>query len=392
LAIGIFDGSLFAAQTKPVPKATAKKAIAKKTATKKSAAKKKTAKAAKTAAAKKSSTAKTQATPTRKASAKSFAAKSPASLRPDSANDKKNASDQANGPSQGSSPEKDLAADLSEGEKTALLSEDRELIDFTTVTKGLTGRLTTGSAGADFLAKYGRLPRRAAVSDADKLAALDYDTAPRSTRYLRMGQGVTNRILANAYSQTGRPYQEAGKNPMTGFDDAGLVMWLFAQEGIRLPAQASAQVAAGQAVARDELRPGDVLVYRSPKEASYTVGVYAGNGNFVLASKRHRGVTEAAAFDPENAPYFVGGRRFLDDPKATPLSDEIKTQATNGAVKLALAELGDNLPKPANIYGGSAKKVKSKAYRKSKSSRRGSKAKASAKKAQTNKSVLVKAK
>ncbi|MDR1607313.1 MAG: C40 family peptidase [Deltaproteobacteria bacterium] len=258
-------------------------------------------------------------------------------------------------------------------------SEDRALINFSTVTKGLTGPLATGQAGSEFLAKYGRQGKRPSLNDGDSLAALDYDRAPRSKRYLRMGQGITNRILISAFSQSGRPFSSGGRNPMTGFDDAGLVSWLYAQEGLKVPGQAAALVAAGQAVARDDLRPGDVLVYQFPKESNYVVGVYSGHGNFILASKKHRGVTEAAAFDTEFGPYFVGGRRFLDDPKASPLSDEIKTEATNGAVKLALAELGDNLPKPTNIYGGK-KSSKGKSYKKSKSSRRGYKSKSSMKK------------
>jgi cell wall-associated NlpC family hydrolase len=275
-------------------------------------------------------------------------------------------------------------------ELAAPTPDDRELINFSRVTRGLTGQLTTGSAGNDFLAKYNRLPRRT-LGDGEKLAALDYDLAPRSTRFLRLSQGLTNRLLVNAYRQTGRPFKTGGQNPMTGFDERGFVKWLFSQEGIRLPAQAAAQVAAGQAVARDELRPGDILVYQMPKETGYVVGVYSGHGNFILASSKHRRVTEAAAFDTEYGPYFVGGRRFLDDPKAAPLSDEIKTEATNGAVKQALAELGDNIPKPANIYG-SPKKFNSKHYRKNRNSRRGSKAKISSKKSSVRKTARSRAK
>ncbi|MDR1086068.1 MAG: C40 family peptidase [Deltaproteobacteria bacterium] len=266
----------------------------------------------------------------------------------------------------------------------SVILEARELINVPTAVQGLTGRLTTGSAGTDFLAKYGRLPRKSATVLGESLAALDYDSAPRSTRFLRMSQGVTDRLLVSAYSQTGRPFQDGGRSPKTGFDDAGFISWLFAQEGVRLPTTAAAQVAAGQAVARDELRPGDLLVYKLPKAQGYVVGLYSGNGNIILASQRHRGITEAAAFDTEYGPYFVGGRRFVDDPKAAPLSDEIKTEATNGGVKLALAELGDNIPKPANIYGGAAKKVKAKTYyKKGKTSRKSSKSKSTVRKIAT---------
>jgi hypothetical protein len=43
-----------------------------------------------------------------------------------------------------------------------------------------------------------------------------------------------------------------------------------------------------------------------------------------------------------------------------PLNDDLKTAVANGAVKTALMNLGDNVPKPANIYGGATKKQKSK--------------------------------
>jgi cell wall-associated NlpC family hydrolase len=366
-SVGVSSDYLLAATAKPVVKTQAKKSA------KKAVAKK----PAKKAAAKKASKAKAAKN---KAASKSLASSS--STNPKSS--KKSAKTVSYDIKSKDALSQNIEEDLPD--KEDLGPQELELIDFSTMTKGLNlnGRLTTATVGSDLLASYGRLPKRVSLNVGDRIAALDYDNAPRSSRYLRMSQGLTNRLLANAYGQTGRPYRSGGRGPATGFDEAGFVMWLFAQEGVKIPAQTDALVAAGQAVARDELRPGDVLVYRSPKENGYDVGVYSGNGNFIHASKKHRGVSEAAAFDTEIGPYFVGGRRFVDDPKAAPLSDEIKTAATNGAVKLALSEMGDNLPKPANIYG-SPKKPKSK-YKKAKSSRRGGKTKAVSKKYPVKKS------
>jgi hypothetical protein len=174
--------------------------------------------------------------------------------------------------------------------------------------------------------------------------------------------------LLNAYSQTGRHYKNGGKNPQSGFDDAGFVHWVYAQEGIKVPVEAKNQVANGKAVAKDDLRPGDILVFKTPKAESYLMGIYSGNGNFLLASSKSNHVTETAAFGTEFGPYFLGGRRYIDDPGALPLTDDLRTAAANGAVKLALSELGDNIPKPTNIYGGTTKKSSSKAsYKKSRS-------------------------
>jgi cell wall-associated NlpC family hydrolase len=119
-----------------------------------------------------------------------------------------------------------------------------------------------------------------------------------------------------------------------------------------------------------ELRPGDILAYRPPKVGDYLVGIYTGNGNFILASQGLKVVTETAAFGSDYGPWFVGGRRYVDDPSAAPLPDEIKTDVANRAVKLALLAMGDNIPRPENIYGGPVRKPRSATARRSRTTRR----------------------
>ena len=155
-------------------------------------------------------------------------------------------------------------------------------------------------------------------------------------------------LLTAAYQQTGRRYKAGGASPASGFDAAGFTHWVFAAQGLNLPATSAGLATAGLAVAREALRPGDVLIYRNSADPSggWHVGIYSGQGNFLHASPKAGVVTETDAFGPQYAPYFVGGRRFYDDPEAAPLSEVQKTAAASQAVKMALAELAPAKPLP----------------------------------------------
>ena len=167
----------------------------------------------------------------------------------------------------------------------------------------------------------------------------------------RSASDRTRNLLTAAYEQTGRQYKLGGLSPVPGFDAAGYTHWVFAHEGLLLPTTPAGLAVAGVAVAKEDLRPGDVLIYRNQadKAGGWHVGIYSGQGNFLHASPKAGVVTETDAFGPQYAPYFLGGRRFFDDPWAAPLSDSQKMAATSTAVKLALAELrpDDKAPRPA---------------------------------------------
>jgi len=79
-----------------------------------------------------------------------------------------------------------------------------------------------------------------------------------------------------ALSQRGTPYVWGGTAP-GGFDCSGLTQWAYRQAGLELPRLAQDQDTAGYAVARSELRPGDLAVW------SGHVAMYVGNGQMVEA-------------------------------------------------------------------------------------------------------------
>jgi hypothetical protein len=235
-----------------------------------------------------------------------------------------------------------------------------DMIDLSICLKGLEGSLATGKVGQNMRADDKYLSEQAWVG-------ADPSLAPSSGKSPRHHPRITGDLLVSAYGLSGRPFREGGRSPQTGFDGPGLVSWVYGQNGVKLPPTARELVARGLAVDRQDLRPGDVLAYKNPKADGLLVGIYTGNGNFILASPSFNVVTETAAFGADYGPYFLGGRRFVDDPEAAPLGDELKTAVANGAVKTALMALGDDVPKPASIYGTPKKPAKASAKRSNRS-------------------------
>lgn len=80
-----------------------------------------------------------------------------------------------------------------------------------------------------------------------------------------------------AASVIGTPYAWGGTTP-DGFDCSGLVQWAHAKAGTQLPRTSGEMARTGTQVAREDMQPGDVIVYYSG--ASH-VGLYAGDGMMI---------------------------------------------------------------------------------------------------------------
>lgn len=114
------------------------------------------------------------------------------------------------------------------------------------------------------------------------------------------GSGTS--ALAAALTRVGDPYVWGATGP-DKFDCSGLVQWAFKQVGKDVPRTSSAQAGYGTPVAKDELQPGDVVLFYS--DISH-VGIYAGNGMMVHASTF--GVPVAVA--PINTTPYHSARRY----------------------------------------------------------------------------------
>jgi len=116
------------------------------------------------------------------------------------------------------------------------------------------------------------------------------------------------RLAREALSYRGTPYRWGGGTPRA-FDCSGFTQYLYARQGIKLPHKASLQFRLGEPVARDDLRPGDLVFFNTTGPLSH-VGMYIGDGKFVHAANPRKGVIISSLVTGFYARCYAGARRY----------------------------------------------------------------------------------
>ncbi len=138
----------------------------------------------------------------------------------------------------------------------------------------------------------------------DYVVEVDASEAQSST----LGQEIADYAL----QFVGYRYVYGGSSP-SGFDCSGFTSYVYKQFGYKLNRSASDQLDNGTAVSRNELEPGDLVIFKkgnSSKRATH-VGLYIGNNQFVHASTSKVGVIVSRMSDAYYTTGFVGGRRIV---------------------------------------------------------------------------------
>ena len=87
-----------------------------------------------------------------------------------------------------------------------------------------------------------------------------------------------------ALAYLGTPYRAGGLSPQTGFDCSGLVAYAYREgAGLALPRNTFELSHLGQPIARDALRPGDLVFYNTQRREYSHVGIYLGEDRFIHA-------------------------------------------------------------------------------------------------------------
>jgi hypothetical protein len=114
-------------------------------------------------------------------------------------------------------------------------------------------------------------------------------------------------IVADAMSFLGAPYVYGGTGP-SGFDCSGLIYRVFTDNGLSLPRTVSGIETVGVEVAREDLRPGDLLIFESPKH----IGLFIGNGKFIHSSSyQDRGVVVTSLEQANYSRRYSSARRVI---------------------------------------------------------------------------------
>jgi NlpC/P60 family len=114
--------------------------------------------------------------------------------------------------------------------------------------------------------------------------------------------------------QVGLRYQYGAKRPGIAFDCSALVQWVAGLFGRDLPRTAAEQSKVGVEVPKDsaQLVAGDLLFFGKGKRVTH-IGIYVGDGRFVHAASRRKGVIETDLARVVKKRYWKGARRIWID-------------------------------------------------------------------------------
>lgn len=127
-------------------------------------------------------------------------------------------------------------------------------------------------------------------------------------------KGTGPGVVQTARSLVGAPYRPGGCDPQ-GFDCSGFVWFIYRQNGIVLPRTTSEQAQVGSPVIGAELKPADILVFRTGSGAQgLHTGVYTGNNTFVHSPRNGSTVREESLAIPYWRRSFMAARRVFTQP------------------------------------------------------------------------------
>jgi cell wall-associated NlpC family hydrolase len=115
-------------------------------------------------------------------------------------------------------------------------------------------------------------------------------------------------LIRTALANRGARYHYGGTS-RGGFDCSGFTRYIFAKHGVSLPHSSRAQYSHGKSVSRDQLQAGDLVFFHTTRRGISHVGIFIGNGRFVHASNRSRGVVVDSLGSAYYSSRYVGARR-----------------------------------------------------------------------------------
>jgi len=120
-------------------------------------------------------------------------------------------------------------------------------------------------------------------------------------------------ILKNAKKHLGEPYVWGGTKP-NGFDCSGYMQYIYKKEGVSIPRTAYAQSKVGKQVSRFHLKKGDLLFFLTDKSRGIPVthvGMYIGEGKFIHAASKRKGIIITSLDESRYSLLFVKATRII---------------------------------------------------------------------------------
>ena len=164
----------------------------------------------------------------------------------------------------------------------------------------------------DELHKAEYLARKAAAARqrAERIAAAQ-EAARKVGETYHISALDRQKLLEDAKYFKGGRYVWGGTTP-EGFDCSGYVQYLYKKHNVNLPRTAWAQSKKGEAVEIRNLQKGDLLFFLTDKKRGIPVthvGIYMGDGNFIHAASKKKGIIVSPLTHGHYAETFVSDRR-----------------------------------------------------------------------------------
>jgi hypothetical protein len=155
--------------------------------------------------------------------------------------------------------------------------------------------------------------RAAAVNRAKSLSSKGiihnfYIVAPRnySMAHLR------DNILRTADSFIGVPYRWGGESVEEGFDCSGFTMTVYRLNGLDLPRSSRSQWHTGMPVSKSELKKGHLVFFHTSGSGKIShVGIYDGNGQFIHAPGKGKGVRRSSLNNRYYKTRYAGAKTYF---------------------------------------------------------------------------------
>ena len=142
-------------------------------------------------------------------------------------------------------------------------------------------------------------------------------------------EGDPDAIRLSSLLFYGTPYRFGG-NSSHALDCSAFVQKVFRANGIELPRDSRSQAKYGYKVSLSELKPGDLLFFKTYKRDVSHVGIYIGDGKMVHAATRGGRVMISSIYDPYYRQRFLFAKRVVEakgEAKPNPTAEIIEKEA-----------------------------------------------------------------
>jgi cell wall-associated NlpC family hydrolase len=144
-------------------------------------------------------------------------------------------------------------------------------------------------------------------------------------------EGDPDAIRVSSLLFYGTPYRFGG-NSSHALDCSGFVQKVFRANGIELPRDSRAQAKYGYKVSLSELKPGDLLFFKTYRRDVSHVGIYIGDGKMIHATRRGGEVKISSIYDPYYRQRFLFAKRVVEakgEEKMDPIAEITEREKGN---------------------------------------------------------------